>query len=253
MNNTIIFIGLIVISVAGFIIAGRRQKNFIGIWDILFIGAFWNLFDTGWWFHYDWSQQTEPDVLNPIYMISAVPFIVIFLAYVKRRAIDMGPAFKTGFITLPKPPTGTREFKILAIFTGAAVFIVLPVAYVMGFVAWTPDLRYDRMPIRFLEYFLLVGFLEELVFRGVLQNLLAKTFHFKKGRIAAFLLANFLFAFMWTHAAVPAPINWDYIIMAFLMGLFYGGVYLKTGNLWTAAFLHGLTDFLWITFFAGQG
>jgi membrane protease YdiL (CAAX protease family) len=39
--------------------------------------------------------------------------------------------------------------------------------------------------------------------------------------------------------------------MAFILGLFYAGVYVKSGNIWAAAFLHGLVDFLWITFFGG--
>jgi membrane protease YdiL (CAAX protease family) len=251
MTNSIITAGLVIITITGFILSGRRQDKGIGIWDIAFIAAFWNLFDTGWWFLFDWAQQSEPDMLGTAYMISSVPFAIIFLAYIKRRGIDIGPSFHTRFLTMPKPPAEPAKYKILLIFTAAAVLIVIPIAYAMEFIEWTPDLRYARMPIRLLEYILFVGFIEELVFRGVIQNLLLNTFRFRHGRIAAFLLANLLFAFMWTHAGVPAPINWDYIIMAFIVGLFYAGVYIKSGNLWTGAFLHGLVDFLWITFFAG--
>lgn len=253
MINLIIFFVLIIISIISFIVAGRTGNKSITVWDILFILAFWNLFDTGWWFHFDWSQQAEPDMLNTAYMISAIPFTVIFLIFAKKREINMGDMFHTQVLVFPKPPCSIKEITILVVFTGTAVFIVLPVAFLMGFISWAPDLRYARMPLRFIEYFLLVGFVEELVFRGVIQNLLTGTFNFKYGRTAAFLLANIFFAFMWTHSGVPDPVNWEYIAMAFLMGLFYGGVYLKSGNLWTAAFLHGLTDFLWITFFAGQG
>jgi membrane protease YdiL (CAAX protease family) len=253
MTGIIVRIGLVIVIIISFILSGRWRWKTIGIWDIVFIAAFWNFFDTGWWFFFDWTQQTEPDMLSTQYMISAVPFALIFLAYIKRRSIDLGPVFQTKLLIIPKPPSESRQYIALLAFTGIAVFIVVPIAYAMGFIAWTPDLRYFRMPVRFLEYFFLVGFVEELVFRGVIQNLLHKTFRFRYGGIAAFLLANLLFAFIWTHAGVPAPINWDYVILAFILGLFYGGVYIKSGNFWTAAFLHGLTDFLWVSFFAGQG
>ncbi len=251
MNDTLIFFGLSLISVAAFIMSGRTQKETIGIWDIAFIGAFWNLLDTGWWFRFNWDQQAEPDILGMPYMLSALSFALVFLAYVKRRGIDMGPAYSGSLLAIPKVPSGKKEIKILSLFVIATVFIVLPIAYAMGFIAWTPDLRWGRMPVRLVEYVIFVGFVEELVFRGAIQNLLAGTFNFKYGKGAAFFLANLLFAFIWTHASVPALINWDYIIMAFILGLFYAGVYVKSGSLWAAAFLHGLVDFLWITFFGG--
>ncbi len=251
MKDAIIIIALVLISAAGFIMSGRTQKKSIGIWDIAFIGAFWNLFDTGWWFQFCWDRQAEPDILGIPYMISALLFAIVFLAYVRRRRIDMGPAYSGNLLVLPKAPSGRKEIKTLSLFVVATVFIVLPIAYGMGFISWTPDLRWGRMPVRLVEYVVFVGFVEELVFRGAIQNLLAGTFSFKYGKGLALFTANLLFAFMWTHASVPALINWDYIIMAFILGLFYAGVYVRSGNIWAAALLHGLVDFLWITFFGG--
>lgn len=248
-----ILTALVITSAAAFILSGRAKKKEMALWDAAFIAAFWNLFDTGWWFRYDWSAQPEPDMLSPAYMISAIPFIIIFLAYIKRRGIDIGPSFNALFLKFPAPPSKAGEFKYLALFTIAAIFFVIPIAYAMNFIAWTPDLRYERMPLRLIEYILFVGLTEELVFRGAIQNLLTNSFKFRYGKAAALLLANILFALMWTHAAVPEPVNWDYIVMAFILGLFYAGVYTRSGNLWTAAILHGFVDFLWITFFAGQG
>ncbi|MBN1534424.1 MAG: CPBP family intramembrane metalloprotease [Spirochaetes bacterium] len=252
MANTIILVILLAISAAGFYFSGNYKDKTIGIWDILFILAFWNAFDTGWFFILDWTRQSEPDMLSHPYMISAIPFALVLLAYIHRRGIDLGPSWRKGLLTVPKFYNGIRDLRILSLFI-IAVFIILPVAYAIGFVSWSPDLRFARMPIRFIEYLFLVGFVEELVFRGVIQNLLVDSFVFKGGRVVAFILANLLFALMWTHSGVPQWFNAEYVALAFLTGLFYGGVYLKSGNLWTAAFLHGFVDFFWVTFLSGQG
>jgi len=93
-----------------------------------------------------------------------------------------------------------------------------------------------------------VGFAEELVFRGILTNLLREKFSTKddKGIFLVLLiqgvvfgachLANVLGGVRLQSAIVQS-------VMAGLLGILLGAVYLRTNSFWFVAFLHGLNDF----------
>jgi membrane protease YdiL (CAAX protease family) len=76
----------------------------------------------------------------------------------------------------------------------------------------------------------LVGFCEEFAFRGFLQRVFSE----RLGGLRGFSLTAFLFAFMhldpWNFAGI------------FLLGLFLGYLVYLTGNLWTAVFVHFLSN-----------
>ncbi|MCU0821706.1 MAG: hypothetical protein MUC95_04435, partial [Spirochaetes bacterium] len=116
MNDTIIIIILALVSITSFYMSGRAQKKSISLWDVAFIGAFWNLFDTGWWFRFCWDKQAEPDILGIPYMISAFLFALVFLAYARRRGIDIGPAYSGSVLIIPKAPSGKKDYKIIVLF-----------------------------------------------------------------------------------------------------------------------------------------
>lgn len=76
----------------------------------------------------------------------------------------------------------------------------------------------------------LVGFCEEFAFRGFLQRVFSE----RLGGIKGFSLAAFLFAFMHLDP-------WNFFGI-FLLGLFLGYLVYLTGNLWTAVFVHLLSN-----------
>jgi len=84
---------------------------------------------------------------------------------------------------------------------------------------------------------LLAGVGEEMLFRGVFQDVLSRWF----GSVAGWLLASLLFGAL--HPMTPA-----YAVIAFLMGLYLGCVYWATDNLLVVALAHGLYDFVALVF-----
>jgi uncharacterized protein len=78
---------------------------------------------------------------------------------------------------------------------------------------------------------LLAGVAEELLFRGVLQTLLASWL----GPVAALLLASLLFGLC--HSVTRA-----YVVLVTVVGVYFGGLWLWTGNLLVPMVAHGVYD-----------
>jgi len=95
----------------------------------------------------------------------------------------------------------------------------------------------------FIGIYLTVAIPEELLFRGILQNLLVRTI--RKGRpgLYGLLTASVLFGAAHLHHD-PVP-NWRYAIMATLAGMFYGNVYRTRQRLCASALTHALVDTIW--------
>ncbi|MBD8525606.1 CPBP family intramembrane glutamic endopeptidase [Pseudomarimonas arenosa] len=84
------------------------------------------------------------------------------------------------------------------------------------------------------------GLLQEWVYRGWLQTALQT----RLGPWAALLLANLLFTFGPLHGALyrwgsPEPVAFATFAAIFAIGLLFGWLYQRSGNLWLPAILHG--------------
>jgi membrane protease YdiL (CAAX protease family) len=88
--------------------------------------------------------------------------------------------------------------------------------------------------------YLLWGFHQELMYRGILQTELVRRW----GAPAGILLANSLFTFgplhfyNFTRTSSPLPL----FAGIFAIGLFFALVFWRSGNLWIIAILHGVGD-----------
>ena len=86
---------------------------------------------------------------------------------------------------------------------------------------------------------LLWGMVQEFLYRGWLQTELTRRF----GATAGLLAANAVFTFGPLHLNYltdPAGVRWGGLAAVFGIGLFFGIVYYRSGNLWIPAVLHGL-------------
>ena len=86
---------------------------------------------------------------------------------------------------------------------------------------------------------LLWGMVQELIYRGWLQTELTRRF----GLIAGVVLANILFTFGPLHFDYftgPAGVRWGGLAAIFGIGLLFGVIYARSGNLWIPAVLHGI-------------
>jgi CAAX protease family protein len=97
--------------------------------------------------------------------------------------------------------------------------------------------------LQIIGIYLTVAIPEELLFRGILQNLLTKTIHTGPRGRYALIIASVIFGLSHLHHA-PVP-NWRYAIMATLAGLFYGNVYNVRGRTSASATTHALVDCVW--------
>ncbi len=136
---------------------------------------------------------------------------------------------------------------LLAAVTNFLLFaaIAIPLGLLLGFTSWNP--RWHGIVdflLAYVEIFLFIAVLEELFFRGFLQNLLTKSLG---SWWRAQLIASLIFGlFHILHAPFP---NWRYVILASIAGWFYGSAYRSGGTLVSSALLHAMVDTTWRTFF----
>ncbi len=83
----------------------------------------------------------------------------------------------------------------------------------------------------------LAGIGEELMFRGLIQEGLARWIGGPVGVWIALVVASVLFGLL--H-----PMNWAYVLLAAIMGFLFGGLWIATGNLLVPIVTHALYDFL---------
>ncbi len=100
-----------------------------------------------------------------------------------------------------------------------------------------------QFAFQFVGIYVTIALPEEFLFRGVLQNLLVKTFQGRRREVYGLLLAAVIFGAAHLHHA-PVP-NWRYMIMATLAGIFYGNAFRTRQRTSASAFTHALVDTVW--------
>jgi hypothetical protein len=128
---------------------------------------------------------------------------------------------------------------------GLFAAIAIPLGMKMHFLVWDPSFeRVRSLPLFAPGILLFTAWPEEFLFRGVLQNLLAKTFKSKWGGL---VVASLIFGLSHIiHAPFP---NWKYVLLATIAGLFYGHTWMRTGSLFPGALVHALVDISWHVLF----
>lgn len=166
-----------------------------------------------------WSFTDWPGALT----LSAVYLLVLFLVL----KITM-PLLTRAHIQTPN--------KLIHLFLGLTLLTVL-IAYV----------SYNQAPVvsKIFYYLFIVGFGEELLFRGYLQSSFNRYFG-KPFSIAniqfgwGLILAALLFGLI--HALVTVPPTWPWAVFTFITGLIFGFIREKDGSVLSVALLHGLMD-----------
>ncbi|NLC79109.1 MAG: CPBP family intramembrane metalloprotease [Ruminococcaceae bacterium] len=141
-------------------------------------------------------------------------------------------------IKLIKKPASFSFIKALALFFAvslAALLLSLAVSKLLALIGVAPassSFAFDgplELFVIFIKYVILSSFLEEILFRGVFISCLRPY-----GDGFALIVSSLLFAFSHTSlASLPS---------AFLYGLFFGYLYLKTGSLIPSVIFHFLNN-----------
>jgi CAAX protease family protein len=126
----------------------------------------------------------------------------------------------------------------------AFTLLAIPLGYLLHFIRFhAAPVSFTKLAGTFVGIYLTIAIPEELMFRGILQNLLEKTIERgPRGRYALVVASVIFGASHFHHPPVP---NWRYCIMATLAGLFYGTAYQMRRRLSSSALTHALVDTLW--------
>ena len=102
---------------------------------------------------------------------------------------------------------------------------------------------FGQFPLQFFGIYFTIAIPEELLFRGILQNLLCQSIHRGPKGVYGLLIASVIFGASHLHHA-PVP-NWRYAILATLAGVFYGYTYRNRQRISASALTHALVDTAW--------
>jgi uncharacterized protein len=119
--------------------------------------------------------------------------------------------------------------------------IAIPLGEGMHFIQFAPQwAEWKSLPFQATAILFFTAWPEEFLFRGVLQNLLSRSY---KSDLAGWWTASILFGF--SHITNMGFPNWRYVILASIAGLFYGWTWWKSGSIFASAIVHALVDVTW--------
>lgn len=119
--------------------------------------------------------------------------------------------------------------------------IAIPLGIGMHFIVFAPQWsQWSSLVFTSLGILFFTAWPEEFLFRGLLQNLLAKA---SKSEFAGWWTASILFGF--SHITNMGFPNWRYVILASIAGFFYGWTWRKTGSIFASAIVHAAVDVTW--------
>lgn len=125
-------------------------------------------------------------------------------------------------------------------FTGF-VCIALPFGFATEFIKFNPTNDLVKILAAPFGIFFFIAVPEELLFRGLIQNLLLRLL----GRNLQALIISSLF-FGATHLNNDPVGDWRFFVLASVAGLFYGMVHTKTKTLLAPALTHTAVDVIWL-------
>ena len=182
------------------------------------------------WLSNIWVWPEDIYVFRPIFCVCVGAYAFLVIRNLKNAGYKL--ICKKG--DLVEGGLNFIAFIILAIPLGLALRFIHPHAHRVGVFAFVAT---------FLGTYLSVAIPEEFLFRGILQNLLVKTFEGPRRGRYGLLLASVIFGLSHLHHP-PVP-NWRYAIMATVAGIFYGNVWRVRGRTSASAFTHALVDTSW--------
>ena len=158
------------------------------------------------------------------------------------------------------------DWKYACLYLGLFVsFFAIPIGFSTSFIHQTSEWQpFWKFPVILLGIFLFTGLPEEILFRGLIHNLLAGWM--RKGNrseLPALLISSIIFGLAHVNNSNPPfilmhlfgtdwLIPWAYVILATIAGWFYGLAYIRTRSILAPALLHAMVDGWWAYFFNGN-
>jgi uncharacterized protein len=175
---------------------------------------------------WSWPEGGAAYTLNVVLAVDLA--LLLFVAF--RRLDGVGYRFRAG----------RNDLSAYLINLAICLAFVVPLGVATGFVRFNPDTGAASFAFSFLAIFLTIAVPEELLFRGLIQNFLHKTWN-HSGR--ALVVTSVVFGLAHLNNG-PHP-DWRYALLATIAGFFYGRAYLQSGGLMAAALVHASIDAIW--------
>ncbi|HET6373602.1 MAG TPA: type II CAAX endopeptidase family protein [Candidatus Polarisedimenticolia bacterium] len=175
---------------------------------------------------------------NPSYVLAKTlgMELGLFCFVVVRRLDGVGYRFRL---------TG-EDFTIGAIALAVFLVVGVPLALGTGFVQFEPHwLGPGKWALLSLGIFFFIALPEEVLFRGLIFNMLQRTIKWG-GPYPALAISSVIFGL--AHLNNP-PGDWRYALLATCAGLCYGWAYLRTGSLLASSYCHAMVDIIGRSFF----
>jgi uncharacterized protein len=119
--------------------------------------------------------------------------------------------------------------------------VAIPLGISMHFLAFAPQWnRWSNFLGLSVAILVFTAWPEELLFRGLLQNFLARS---SKSELAGWWTSSVLFGL--SHITTGGFPNWRYVILATIAGLFYAWTWRKTNSIFASAVVHATVDVTW--------
>jgi membrane protease YdiL (CAAX protease family) len=170
----------------------------------------------------------------------AAPVLGLYLFVILRNYPNVGYSFS---IRLRDLGTALAGLAVLAV-------LLIPLGTALGFIQAA---SFKTPPVKMIELLLGIYFMvaipEELLFRGIIQNLLQRYIPGRFGPWIGLALAALIFGF--SHYNNFSPPDWRYVWLATVAGLVYGAVYQITGRTTVSAMVHCGVNFIWAVVFYG--
>jgi membrane protease YdiL (CAAX protease family) len=223
--------GVLYVTVPALLAASARGKS-PGVWeDYAALFVIWLPVQFRWMYRLFPFPAQLTHTLTILFALATA--LAAFLFIRRLDGIGYGVEWRRGF------------GRAVAVNFILAAVIIIPLGEAMRFIHFGPTPHSLRAtPLAGAEILVFTAWPEEFLFRGLLQNLLARTL---KSRYAGWLSASVIFGFAHIlHAPVP---NWKYVLLATIAGLFYGRAWMKTGSMVPDTIIHALVDTIWSGFF----
>ncbi len=210
------------------------------------------------WWMIEWKLAPQIDIPPrqglPFFRFVALNSVIF--SFLVVRGLE-----RVGYCLAPNRRDWERAFVYFGLFVGLfAVPIGLRTGFIQPTREWQP---LWQVPFLLLTIFFFIGLPEELIFRGILHNLLANTIRGKNAQWIALAISSVVFGL--AHINNPQkplinvhlldfeyPVPWVYLILATISGWFYGLAYIRTGSILSAALMHTMVDGWWGYFFGGS-
>jgi membrane protease YdiL (CAAX protease family) len=231
-TNTFAFSRVLAIAAWGFVplgLAASAEREGPGVWqDYVTLAGVWvavKFWPSHWLWPYPGGRLAYVFTVLLAINVALATFVLV------RRMAGVGYSIGWGHRWSPY---------ILGSFLAFAA-IAIPLGMAMHFIQFAPRwAEWKAQPLLALAILCFTAWPEEFLFRGLLQNMLARS---TKSDLAGWWTASVLFGF--SHITNMGFPNWRYVILASIAGLFYGWMWRKTGSIFASAILHALVDALW--------